>query len=251
MRISLVFLGTGAPDAGLDDMPATALRVGSSLLLLDSGEGVQHKLVKVGLGLNKVDAVLLTHLHSDHVIGLVPLVQTRTLMFKSAKSLSVLGPPGVRRFLDECFSSLHFDPGGAVEVQELGGGEEVKLGEVVARTEPLDHTVVTLGYSISVGAGFSLCYLTDTRPVLREDLRCSVLIHDSTFSWVDLDKAIEFKHSTALEAGALASKLGARLLFLYHVSSRYRDREFLESEARRFHFNTYAATKYMHVYLST
>lgn len=251
MRVSLVFLGTGAPDAGLDDMSATALRIGSSLLLLDSGEGVQHKLVRIGLGLNKVDAVLVTHLHSDHVIGLVPLAQTRVLMSRSTKPLLVVGPQGIRRFLDESFNSLYFDPGGTIEIQEIGEHEEVKLGDAVVRAEPLDHTVATLGYSISTGAGFSLCYLTDTRPVAREDLKCSVLIHDSTFSWVDIDRAVEYKHSTALEAGLLASKLGAGLLFLYHVSSRYRDRGFLESEARRFHLNAYAAVKYMRVDLST
>ncbi|MCX8184861.1 MAG: MBL fold metallo-hydrolase [Sulfolobales archaeon] len=250
MRVSLSFLGTGAPDVGLDDMSAVAFRASSSLLLLDSGEGVQHKLVRVGVGLNKLGSVLITHLHSDHVVGLIPLVQTRTLMFKSLRPLSIYGPPGLEKFLSESFNSLYFDPGNAIEIQELREHEEVRLGELTIKAEPLDHTVITLGYSISVDRGFSLCYLTDTRPTARDGLRCSILIHDSTFSWVDLEKAVEFKHTTALEAGIIASKVGAKLLFLYHISSRYRDRGFLESEARRFHPHTYAAEKYTYVNLS-
>lgn len=251
MRASLFFLGTGAPDAGSDDMPAAAFKAGSSLILLDSGEGVQHKLVNVGVGLSKVGSILITHLHGDHVLGLVPLIQTRTLLFKSVPPVVILGPPGLAKYLDESFSSLYFDPGKSLEVQELKGSEELKIHGASIRSELLDHTVLTIGYVASLSKDFNICYLTDTRPLTGEDLNsgCSVLIHDSTFSWIDLERAKEFKHATALEAAVFAARAKARLLFLYHISSRYRDRKFLESEARRYHPNSYAAVKYMRLSL--
>ncbi|MEM2006184.1 MAG: MBL fold metallo-hydrolase [Sulfolobales archaeon] len=251
MRASLFFLGTGAPDAGSDDMPAVAFKAGSNLFLLDSGEGVQHKLVNIGIGLSKVSNILITHLHGDHVLGLVPFIQTRTLMFKPAPPIAILGPPGLAKYLNESFSSLYFDPGNSLEVQELKGSEELKIRGAAIRAELLDHTVFTIGYLVNLSRDFSLCYLTDTRPLTREDLNlgCSVLIHDSTFSWIDLDRAREFKHTTALEAAMFAARAGAKLLFLYHISSRYRDRRFLESEARRHHPNSHAAAKYMRLNL--
>ncbi|MEM1936507.1 MAG: ribonuclease Z [Sulfolobales archaeon] len=251
MRASLFFLGTSAPDAGPDDMPAVALKAGSSLILLDSGEGVQHKLASVGFGLSKVSNVLITHLHGDHVLGLVPFIQTRTLMFKPAPPLTIFGPPGLVKYLNESFNSLHFDPGSNLEVQELKGPEELRDRGATIRAKLLDHTVFAIGYLVSLSENFSVCYLTDTRPLAGEDLElsCSVLIHDSTFSWIDLDRAKEFKHSTALEAAVFATKTKARILFLYHISSRYRNRMFLESEARRYHPNSYAAAKYMRLSL--
>ncbi len=251
MRTSLLFLGTGAPDAGSDDMPAVALKTGSTLLLLDSGEGVQHKLVGSGLGLSRVAAVLVTHLHGDHVLGLVPLVQTRSLLFRPAPPLSVVGPPGLRRYLFESFSSLHFDPGDSLEVHEVRGSEELRLRGAAVSTVPLDHTVETLGYAIGLGGDTNVCYLTDTRPLNPEGFgfRCHVLVHDSTFSWTDFERAVEFRHSTALEAASFASSVGSRLLFLFHISSRYRDRSVLEREARRLHPHSYAAEKYMRLSL--
>jgi ribonuclease Z len=220
-------------------------------VLLDAGEGVQHKLVRLGIGLSRVRYVLLTHLHGDHVLGLVPLIQTRALTGGDSQELLVVGPSGTARYLRESFSSLFFDPGELVEVREVGGWDTVELyGRVRATAVPLEHSVETYGYRLNFGGSGDLCYITDTRPLNPELLRgCTVLIHDSTFSWVDLDKAVEFKHSTALEAGKVASEAGSRLLVLYHISPRYSSRSFLEAEARRFFMQAYAAEKYMKLVL--
>lgn len=252
MRISLIFLGSGAPDAGPDDMPAVAARLGSNTVLLDCGEGTQHKLVSVGVGLGKVSSVLITHLHGDHVLGLAPLIQTRVLTTRPTPTLTAIGPPGLRSYLESSFNHLFFDPDNTLEVLELSENDDVRLRDIVVRAVSLDHTVATLGYVISYGKDFTLCYLTDTRPlgVDRLGFECSVLIHDSTFSWIDLGRAEEFKHSTALEAAIIAEKVKAKMLFLYHISSRYKNRRFLEAEARRYASNTYASTKYMQLALT-
>jgi len=247
VRVSLLFLGTGAPDAGSDDMPAVLVRAGSTFLLLDAGEGVQHKLARVGVGLGKIGYVMVTHLHGDHVLGLIPLIQSRALTSRPASQICLFGPPGLRKFLDSSFSSLYFDPGSSLEVQEVRGNEEVRMGDITARVEPLDHTVPTVGYFITVPEGPGVCYITDTRPLSdpAHAEGCDVIIHDSTFSWMELGRALEFKHSTALEAASFASSAKAKVLFLYHISSRYGDRGFLEREARRAHLHAYAASKYM------
>ena len=251
MRVSIAFLGTGGPEAGSDDMPAVAVASGSLVILLDSGEGVQHKLVKMGFGLGRVRYVLVTHLHGDHVLGLVPLVQTRALTGGGTQQLLVVGPPGIARYLRESFDSLFFDPGETVEIREVRSWDTVELySRVKATAIPLEHSVETYGYRLNFGSGEELCYITDTRPLPPELLRgCSVLIHDSTFSWVDVARAVEFKHSTALEAGRVASAAGSKLLLLHHISPRYSSRNFLEAEARRFFRQAYATEKYMKLVL--
>lgn len=251
MRVVIAFLGTGGPEAGSDDMPAVAVVSGGTVVLLDAGEGVQHKLVKMGVGLGKVRYVLVTHLHGDHVLGLVPLIQTRALTGEDSQQLFVVGPPGTARYLRESFDNLFFDPGESVEVREVRSWDTVELyGRVRATAVPLEHSVETYGYRLNFGSEEELCYITDTRPLPPELLRgCSVLIHDSTFSWVDLAKAVEFKHSTALEVGRVASAAGSKLLLLYHISPRYSSRSFLEAEARRFFRQAYATEKYMKLVL--
>lgn len=251
MRVVIAFLGTGGPEAGSDDMPAVAVVSGGTVVLLDAGEGVQHKLVKMGVGLGKVRYVLVTHLHGDHVLGLVPLIQTRALTGGDSQQLLVVGPPGTARYLRESFDNLFFDPGESVEVREVRSWDTVELyGRVRATAVPLEHSVETYGYRLNLGSEEELCYITDTRPLPPELLRgCSVLIHDSTFSWVDLAKAVEFKHSTALEVGRVASAAGSKLLLLYHISPRYSSRSFLEAEARRFFRQAYATEKYMKLVL--
>ena len=74
----------------------------------------------------------------------------------------------------------------------------------------------------------------DTRPVdavIELAAGASVLVHESTFSWEERDRALETRHSTAREAAQVALAAGVGLLVLTHISSRHTWRE-LRSEAR-------------------
>jgi ribonuclease Z len=84
----------------------------------------------------------------------------------------------------------------------------------------------------------------DTRPIeaLAEFFKgCDVLVYDSTYGEAHRDKALEYLHSTAREAGELAFRAGVRLLVLTHFSTRYDDPEVLVAEARQVHPNVIAA----------
>ena len=61
------------------------------------------------------------------------------------------------------------------------------------------------------------------------------------------DKAKEYGHSTSVDAAIAANALKAKLLLLYHISPRYKERNRLLYEARRFFNNTYIAEQYMKV----
>ncbi|MCD6461980.1 MAG: ribonuclease Z, partial [Thermoplasmata archaeon] len=84
--------------------------------------------------------------------------------------------------------------------------------------------------------GRKMVYTGDTRPlspVPSSWKDCTVLVHDATFSGEYGDRAREYGHSTTLDAARAAVECGARYLFLYHRSPRYKDPSVLEDEARR------------------
>src|SRR3712207_4025718 len=91
--MQLIFLGTssGVPTArrGLSSI---ALTRGSELLLFDAGEGMQRNFIKAGLGMNKKMKIFITHMHADHCVGLLGLLQTMELQGRE-KSIDIYGEP--------------------------------------------------------------------------------------------------------------------------------------------------------------
>jgi len=77
----VVMLGTGTPRP-LPDVwgPATAVVVGGRVFLIDAGVGVERRLAAARLPIDGVTAVFITHLHSDHVLGLADLIFTSWVM---------------------------------------------------------------------------------------------------------------------------------------------------------------------------
>jgi len=96
--------------------------------------------------------------------------------------------------------------------------------------------------------GVKVVYSGDTRPIASIDEmleRPDILVHDSTFTHDIADIAVEKGHSTALEAAQTARRIGAKVLFLFHFSQRYKTLDKLREEARRAHRPTFCAEKGM------
>jgi ribonuclease BN (tRNA processing enzyme) len=66
--------GSGMPSASLD-CSSILVRSEDHTFLFDAGEGVTKSLISMGMAPNELDAVLITHLHPDHVSGIFMLVQ--------------------------------------------------------------------------------------------------------------------------------------------------------------------------------
>ncbi|MCK7521743.1 MAG: MBL fold metallo-hydrolase [Ignavibacteriales bacterium] len=91
-------------DAG----PASAVVAGGRLFLVDAGAGVTRRLAAAGFPRTKqVDAVFLTHLHSDHTLGYPDLIFTTWIM--GVGSRSPHGPPGVRRMTNAILDAWRDD----------------------------------------------------------------------------------------------------------------------------------------------
>ena len=98
-KLEVIFLGTSSatPTKGRS-LPSIAVRRDGQVTLMDCGEGAQRGFVKFGLGLNKEMLVLITHLHGDHVNGLLGLLQTMS-MTQRIRTLTIVAPEGLFEWL--------------------------------------------------------------------------------------------------------------------------------------------------------
>ena len=98
--MKLTLLGTGCPQVDLNRYgPANLVRAGGQYFLVDCGSGVTQRLLAAGVSGAQVDAVLLTHLHSDHVVDLFQLVISSWHQARD-RPQRVLGPPGTKRIVE-------------------------------------------------------------------------------------------------------------------------------------------------------
>jgi len=100
--------------------------------------------------------------------------------------------------------------------------------------------------------GISVLYSGDTayNPILTSEVNnIDILIHETTFSVNEKEEASESLHSTTKDAAKTALSLKAKVLFMIHFSSRYKDLSFLEKEAREVFRRSYLTYKGLKVVL--
>lgn len=94
--LSVVLCGTGSPLPSADRAGAcTVVIAGKHIFVVDIGEGGARNINMMGLPVGRVEALFLTHFHSDHIDGMGPLMLTRWTAGTNAAPLPVYGPPGV------------------------------------------------------------------------------------------------------------------------------------------------------------
>jgi ribonuclease Z len=215
----LQFLGTGAGNF------RSARRHMSSAyfegLLLDCGAGATGRLHDAGL-FDRVDGVLLSHLHTDHLAGLFDLL-LHTVLTERTRPLTIVSPPGLAPILRAMFDAgaTVVDPAERYDLRVVeSSAPDLTIGPWTVRGVPLHHTVFNLGYEVRSDRG-SLYYTGDTRvPTHPDGLRVDTVVHEATYGDRDEHLAAEFGHSTASQAARAAEALGARRLFLTHLGGK-------------------------------
>ena len=77
VAMSVTLLGTGAPPPRMDRFgPSTLVEIGDEKFVFDCGRGVAQRLLQLGVPFTSVDRLFLTHLHSDHLVGIPDLYLT-------------------------------------------------------------------------------------------------------------------------------------------------------------------------------
>jgi ribonuclease BN (tRNA processing enzyme) len=237
--------------------PAALVRFGDQLILTDVGDGAAEQLAKVGVVLDQVQTILISHLHFDHTGGLFAVLSLR---FQSSVTtpLTIYGPPGTRELVAHLFAAMK--PGAAavqtmrigggpevgVTVVELKGGDTATVGAVrissvenahYATIRPGPDKPVSLAYRFDA-PGRSILYTGDTGPSDKvaelckgADLLVSEIM-DPALAIVHiralrpgvpeaLYKVVEDhfrrEHLTPEEVGKLAAVCGAKTLVATHI----------------------------------
>ena len=128
MSLTITLLGTGSPMPSPDRAgPATLISsgegAGAEHYLVDAGRGVLMRLAALGLGAPNLTAVLLTHLHSDHITDLNDVITTRWVMTFEPTPLTIVGPVGTQQVVDHIVASLEPDIG-----YRIGHHEDLTYG---------------------------------------------------------------------------------------------------------------------------
>jgi len=239
--IEITLLGTGSPIPDPNRAgPSTLVRAGGQVFLVDCGRGVLQRAAAVGVGAAGLSALLLTHLHSDHIGDLGDLLITRwiTTFAPDAPPLPIIGPPGTAETVEATLKAFGHDIGyriahhadlnapPAVEVHEGTEGPVWDRDGVSIRVAPTDHRPVAPTIGFRIGAdGSSVVLAGDTVPCAGLDELAGgadALVHTvirkdivANIPQQRLQDICDY-HSSVQEAAATAARAGVGTLVMTH-----------------------------------
>ncbi len=254
MNIRWHLLGTGTAVPIGRGLPCNALKVNGDIYLFDTGEGCQERLFKAGLGVVKVRAIFISHLHGDHFFGLFGMIQSMHMLDRD-KTLYIIAPDSLRQILITLQSKRIDSLGFNIEFIPIREGSVVYSDHHLSvKPFSVDHGVEAYGFSIEAKRRHAIrkiVYSGDTRPcnsVLEEARGADLLIHEATFTSHMRDEAYRQGHSTSLDAAIIAREARVKRLVLTHISSRYENGYELYIDAYRFFKNVIVGEDYMIVF---
>lgn len=240
----LIVLGTGTPVPDPDRAGAAyAITYGTRVFLFDAGAGVMRRAAAAGLPIDGMTAVFLTHLHSDHTLGLPDVILTTWVMGRSTP-MPIIGPPGTAAMVDHLQSAWAEDiklrtegsergrPGGhRVTVREVTGGIVYDSAGIRIRAIPVPHGDWKVSFAFRIETPDRVFVLGgDTAPSLALEAAArgaDVLVHEVYASrrvaperrpggelW---PQYLREAHTSDEELGAIAARAQPKQLVLSHV----------------------------------
>lgn len=245
-RTKVVFLGTGVPNPSPERSgPATAIVVDDRVYLVDAGAGVMRRASAAArttpqVSPTKIETAFITHLHSDHTIGLPDLIFTGWMMGRN--KLDIYGPEGTADMVHHVLAAWGRD----IEIRTQGlehrspltvNGKDVVPGIVYK-----DDRVMVTAFPVAHGSwkqAFGYRFQTpdrvivisgDTSPtdeIARQCNGCDLLIHETYSPTSVVPSMPDWKtyrakyHTSTDELAALATRAKPKLLVVYHIAGRY------------------------------
>ncbi|HKX09693.1 MAG TPA: MBL fold metallo-hydrolase [Stellaceae bacterium] len=258
MKVTL--LGTGCPQCDPERLgPASLVQQGGRQLLIDVGSGATQRLVSARSSGANLDAVLLTHLHSDHIVDLFQLVISSWHQGRG-RPQRIYGPEGTQRFVDGLMAlwrpeleqrvAHELRPSTAaleVEVIEITEGEVLRLDDVVVRAVAVDHFPVKQAFGFVIeAAGRRAVFSGDTAPcpALTAAARgADLLVHECFIHGIMRPEPgvrteqglanVARYHTASAEVGKIAAEAQVRCLMLNHFVPTKFDKAAVVAEVRR------------------
>jgi phosphoribosyl 1,2-cyclic phosphodiesterase len=221
-------------------------------IILDAGTGIRE-LAASRIPHASTVQMLLTHLHLDHIQGLLFFAP----FFDPTSQITVYGPPAPGPNLDQRLARYLSAPLSPVDLRELPARVEFapcphtewEVGGARVQAATVAHRGVTLGYRITEG-DTTLCYLPDHEPALGSTLSdadpgwisgigladgATALIHDGQYTDDEYAAYVGWGHSRVSDAVTFGARADARRLILFHHDPSHDDAQLdeIERAARR------------------
>jgi ribonuclease Z len=116
--------------------------------LFDCGEGTQHQLLRSDLNISQITRVLITHMHGDHVLGLMGLLATCG-MTAHARRIDIYGPRPLAEYVREVSRRTQFQANYPLEVHTVEPGLIFEDDEYTVTCAPLKHRLPAFGYRVT------------------------------------------------------------------------------------------------------
>ena len=217
--MEVVILGSGTAVPVPDRFPAGYLvREGDLRVLVDLGPGVLRRFAQAGHTLDELDAVLLTHYHTDHCADLAALLfGLRNPSFESVSGLQLKGGPGLEPLLENLRAAWPWcrpSKPDSFTATEIGPGK-FELGGLTVEAFAIEHTEASLGYRFTDASGNTAAFTGDAvycDGVLDLARDVDLLVCDAAFPAAEPTPG----HMTSIEAGRAAQQAGVKVLCMTH-----------------------------------
>jgi ribonuclease Z len=239
----LTLLGTGCPSVDYKRFgPANLVSSKKSNLLIDCGSGVTQRLKQADVSTASIDALILTHLHSDHIVDFYQLIISSWHSYR-VKPWKIYGPQGTKKFLNKIMSAFKEERNLRISFESRSSSEAFKLDivefkdfgkirikDIMFEYFRVDHRPVKHAYGFNFyNNKKKLTISGDTRPcenLMKYAQNCDVLLHE-VFIEGEIKKVnrmrtrktlhnVKSYHTTSSMVGKVASLTRCKKLVLTH-----------------------------------
>jgi len=241
--MQLTLLGTGCPSVDHERFgPANLVSSKKSHLLVDCGSGVTQRLKQAEVSTANIDALILTHLHSDHIVDFYQLIISSWHSYRT-KPWKIYGPKGTKKFLTKIMTAwreernlrISYEARSSIKafklvIVEFADFGKIKIKDFVFEYFRVDHQPVKHAYGFNFyNNKKKLTISGDTRPcenLMKYAQKCDVLLHEVFIEGEikDINKMrtkktlhnVKSYHTTSLMVGKVASLTRCKKLVLTH-----------------------------------
>ena len=144
--MKLVFLGTSAAQpTEKRGLSCICLEKEGEILMFDAGESAQISYMKSGLGWNKKMKLFVTHLHGDHCVGILGLLQTMSMQNRT-EPLEIFGPKGIDEFLAANIKILNFGLPFSILITIVNEGTIYENNKFLIHAAKANHSITAFSY---------------------------------------------------------------------------------------------------------